>query len=229
MKLKRVQTKHITACVLVNKFPTDFASNLYTRWTIFQGDATGRGVGAAVRDIILFRTDTSGMPFDVSPSIQTSFLQTDCWITQAKPEFCAEMLRLTGCKVWRRGNAPSVHKEKWQKRKQVRQSCWLLTTSVSEWKQGQQREMWGKGWNRERDRQDWIEVSAIVKWKWAFPCHIIKQPRDTKVIQWNFLCSEMSGYEFLFFASVGPHLLHTSEKCFSFLASRAAWHLYKWG
>lgn len=62
--------------LLVNKYPAEYAINLCLSWVIFQGNVTGKGAGAAVRDMNPSSADTRGNPLEVLGCIQSSFLQT---------------------------------------------------------------------------------------------------------------------------------------------------------
>lgn len=162
-------------CMLANKFPTEFASNLCLSWMIFQGEVTGKGVCAAVRDMISYYADSRGKSccFGLHPNFLPSHFLLKCDFNpddfSSKTRGLCSNVELTGCEVCRR-NAPWVQKVKWQKGGNIEQEEreWGRAAGCSvhlflnESRGSRKGEVRGGTNDREKDRKDWIDVSANV-------------------------------------------------------------------
>lgn len=174
MKLKREPIKHITAAPLyifisicmhipVASF-TVFVINLRFSWIKFPRDIKGRGEQSETcpeRWNVVYG-------FGLHPRFIFADLKSDN-VLQKNRKLC-KRLRWQAVKsggMIRKRNAPweqNVERQiggniEQEKRECERESCWLLSTSVSEWKQGQRI----GGGQKERQKKDWIDVSANVK------------------------------------------------------------------
>lgn len=160
-------------CMLVNKFPTEFAvisiwSEWYSREMLQERELTQQ---SRTWFLTIQIPEKTLLMFWARPKLHFCSRKCDSDLDEllSKTWGLCSNVEITGCKVWRR-NAPRVQKVKWQKGGNVEQEeredeaelpaaqyiCFWMKAGAAE------REVRGERNERENERKDRIDASANV-------------------------------------------------------------------